>query len=116
MNKQLGNFGEDLAEKYLRNRGYTILQRNYYTRYGEVDIICKSKETLVFVEVKTRRTSAYGQPEESVTSQKIEHLRKAAQIYLSQSAYGYYKEIRFDVISIMLKGDKTDIRHIKAAF
>lgn len=116
MNKQLGSFGEDLAEKYLRHQKYTILQRNYYTRYGEVDIICQKDDTLVFVEVKTRRTATYGQPEESVTYRKIEHLRRAAQIYLNKSDHDYYKEIRFDVISIMLKGNKTDIRHIKAAF
>lgn len=111
----MGRLGEKLAADYLIQKGYKVLARNYYTRYGEVDIICKKDDILVLVEVKTRQNLSYGEPEEAVTWRKINHLKKAAVIYLSQADV-FYDEIRFDVISILIKEKQHEIKHIKNAF
>ncbi|HEX3010675.1 MAG TPA: YraN family protein [Syntrophomonadaceae bacterium] len=112
--KKLGQLGEDIAVSYLTNQGYKILERNYYTRYGEIDIICMQGKIIVFVEVRTKSSLNYGSPEESITPRKIEHLRKAALIYLG-AFHLSYEEIRFDVIAIML-ADNARINHIPNAF
>ena len=111
----LGRKGEEMAVAYLMDQGYRILKRNYYTRYGELDIICMHKNILVFVEVRTKTTLNYGSPEESVTKSKIKHLRKAALVYLGNGRLSY-EEIRFDVIAILITGGNTRINHIPNAF
>lgn len=115
MNRELGNHGENTAVRYLAARGFEILARNFYTRYGEIDIICRKDGTLVFVEVKTRKSLTFGTAEESITRKKIEHLRKAASIYLQQQGT-YYADIRFDVVTIQLMDNNMSINHIKNAF
>ncbi|MDD3022388.1 MAG: YraN family protein [Syntrophomonadaceae bacterium] len=115
MKKELGKWGEESAAKYLMQQGYKILGRNYYTRYGELDIICEKDRNLVFVEVKTRRSSKYGYPEEAITNRKKEHIRKAALLYMD-AAKRSYREISFDVISILLEAGEEKINHIKQAF
>jgi len=115
MNRKLGDQGEEIAARYLLERGYKILDRNFHTRYGELDIICKEKKAIVFVEVKTRRSTKYGFPEEAVTRKKIEHLKKAALIYLS-SNNGFFKEMRFDVITVLMNNEGQKLNHIKNAF
>lgn len=116
MKRQLGLRGENIAAGFLQGKGYHILERNYYTRYGELDIICEKDRTLVFVEVKTRKSTQCGFPEEAVTRQKINHLRKAALIYLN-SRERPYREIRFDVIAILVNAnDEEIINHIEQAF
>ncbi|WP_296863889.1 YraN family protein [Thermosyntropha sp.] len=115
MKRELGKLGENLAVEYLKKHGYKILGCNYYTRYGEIDIICAKKDVLIFVEVKTRRSLKYGEPEEAVTWRKINHIRRAAGIYLSQTDV-FYKEIRFDVISILINEEGVSLSHIKEAF
>jgi len=114
-NRELGRLGEERAADYLRKRGYHILARNYYTRYGELDIICKKGGELVFVEVKTRRGPSHGWPEEAITPRKIEHLRTAAAVYLDTVGPSF-RGIRFDVITILLEDDKGRINHIEYAF
>ncbi len=115
MKKKLGQWGEDTAARYLLSKGYKILARNYFTRYGELDIICERGNTLTFVEVKTRRNSKFGFPEESITSRKKEHIRKAALSYMEAARHSY-REISFDVISIMLEAGTEKLNHIKNAF
>jgi len=116
MKRELGLRGENLAARFLQDKGYHILQRNYHTRYGELDIICKKDGLIVFVEVKTRKSTKFGSPEEAVTRQKINHLRKAALIYLHNQDHSYY-EIRFDVITVLIDADsQVTINHIKQAF
>lgn len=115
MKREVGRLGEKIAVDYLVQKGYTILARNYYTRYGEIDIICKKNGILVLVEVKTRQKLGYGEPEEAVTRHKISHLKKAAGIYLSQTDI-FYDEVRFDVVSILLKDKRCEIKHIESAF
>lgn len=115
---QLGQTGEELAEAYLREQGYQIVARNFRTRQGEIDRIARDERTLVFVEVKTRRTLAFGVPAESVTWQKQQKLRQTALAFLQQ--YGSMGDmIRFDVISIHMHGpnhELIDVEHVKSAF
>ncbi|MGE5389447.1 MAG: YraN family protein [Deltaproteobacteria bacterium] len=114
-NRELGCQGEERAARYLKKRGYNILARNFHTRYGELDIVCRKGGNLVFVEVKTRRGTGYGTPEEAVTPRKMDHLRKAAAIYLETNQPSF-REIRFDVITILLEDDREEFNHIKYAF
>ena len=95
----LGRWGENLAADFLIRKGYEIIVRNTRTTYGEIDIIAQNRETLVFVEVKTRATDTYGPPEASVTPKKREHLIASAQAYL-QASPDPVKNWRIDVISI----------------
>ena len=115
MRKELGNRGEEIAARYLEEQGYRILTRNYRSRYGEVDIICTYKQMIVFVEVKTRTSTSFGSPEESITRSKREHIRKVALIYLKSYPHPF-KEMRFDVIGILMNGNEPSINHLVAAF
>lgn len=115
MRKQTGQLGEELAAKYLLSKGYRILVRNYRNREGEIDIICTDGKTLVFAEVKTRRSVRYGTPEESITRKKMDHIRRTALVYLSEKGESY-KDLRFDVIAILLEDKEPVINHIEAAF
>jgi putative endonuclease len=115
MKRELGIKGENAAVGYLTGKGYKVITRNYYTRYGELDIICEQDNIIVFVEVKTRTSIRYGLPQEAVTGTKIEHIKKAALIYLDSSKKRY-KEIRFDVIAILINEESNKINHIKGAF
>ena len=112
---RLGNEGERIAATHLTERGYHILERNFRCRGGEVDLIALDGATLVFVEVKLRRSLARGAPVEAVTPVKESRVRKAAQVYLAYSGR-VFTRLRFDVVSIMKSGKKTDITHLKAAF
>jgi putative endonuclease len=97
--KQLGSWGEKEAEAYFANQGLAILGRNFRTRDGEIDLIVKDSEEIVFVEVKTRTSNEFGFPEEAVTEEKIEHLIEAAERYLED-----HTEIhswRIDVLAII---------------
>ncbi|MFH0936853.1 MAG: YraN family protein [Candidatus Daviesbacteria bacterium] len=98
-NKSVGDKGEYLACKYLEKLGYKILDRNYRIRGGEIDIVAKDQDYLVFVEVKTRYSHKYGLPAESITPWKIKFLLKTAQFYLQKIKWedGPY---RLDFISI----------------
>lgn len=114
-NKNLGDFGENMAESYLNEKGYKILERNFYVRGGEIDIVCMDRNTLVFVEVKTRKTDKFGLPSEAVDRKKAEHMRFAAERYYE--IHPFDGEIRFDVIEVFasLNGCTPElfkIRHI----
>jgi len=115
MKKQLGNRGEKIAANYLSQRGYKVLTRNYYTRYGELDIVCRKGSNLVVVEVKTRTSREFGYPEEAVTPRKIGHLKKAVLIYLENSGC-FFEEIRFDIVTVFIDGDIVKVNHIENAF
>jgi len=99
LRKLLGREGEDRAAKFLAKRGYRILERNYRTRSGEIDLIALDRGVVVFVEVKTRTSNAFGAPELAVTPQKQRRMLKAALGYMK------YKKLhqvpcRFDVVAI----------------
>src|SRR5258708_4045983 len=95
----VGNKGEDLACKYLQGQGYKILKRNFTIRGGEIDVIARQKETLVFVEVKTRFGSQFGYAREAITPWKLKFLQKAALFYITQTKWGE-KPYRFDLVAI----------------
>lgn len=95
----LGRRGERIAERHLKRRGYRILERNFRAAGAEIDLVAMDGETLVFVEVKTRRTARAGMPEEAVNQRKRRHLRRAAEIYaLGHRAHD--RAMRFDVVAI----------------
>lgn len=110
-----GNAGERLSAAYLAQRGYIILERNFRCRGGEIDLIALDGATLVFVEVKLRRTLVRGAPIEALTPIKQSRVRRAAQLYLSYCGR-MFPRIRFDVMCIMKGSKNTDITHLKAAF
>ncbi len=97
----LGARGEDIAAELLRARGYTIEGRNYHCRYGELDLICRHDSAIVFCEVKSRRSAAYGVPEEALTARKLTRLTLAAQTYLAEHDLED-ADWRFDVVAIEL--------------
>ena len=108
--KTFGQRGEDIAERYLTRRGYTIITNNWYRREGEIDIIAKDKNgCLVFVEVKTRRSTKYGLPEEAITPRKMRNLVRASEYYLMQKRLFDYPA-RIDVIAIMIDYSTRHIR------
>ncbi|MDD8019230.1 MAG: YraN family protein [Bacteroidota bacterium] len=113
--KNFGAIGEQAAEKFLIGKGYQILERNYFYQHGEIDIIAKDQETFVFVEVKTRRSAHFGKPEESVTPKKQELLRRTAEGYVLQKNLPNI-DCRFDVVSIVLDGDKAQFNLFKNCF
>jgi putative endonuclease len=114
--QQLGNQGEQLANQFLRKRGYIILAQNYRCPLGEIDIIAKDKRTLVFIEVKSRQSLQYGQPSEAVTYRKQQQISKVAQYYITANNFGA-KAARFDVIAILLPpAGAPKIEHFTNAF
>lgn len=111
----LGAWGEDQAVLYLRRQGLKIIERNFMTPIGEVDIISRTKKELIFVEVKTRRSNAYGTPAEAVGLRKQRQIIRAAQWYLVQTKITL--QPRFDVIAVMPDGEgRAQIEHFTAAF
>lgn len=114
----LGKSGEIIAIRFLKKKGYKILEKNFSSPLGEIDIIAQDKGILCFIEVKTRRPTAFGLPEEGITSQKRKHLTRIAQFYLKRWGLTN-KNCRFDVVSIILinkGGRKPQIRLIQDAF
>ena len=104
---ELGAKGEELAVRYLKKRGYRIVERNYRTRLGEIDIIAEQGDDLVFIEVKTRSDTLFGSAFESVTPQKQKQLSKVALEYISKEDC-HNRPARFDVVAIELqKGCNT---------
>ena len=104
----LGQAGEALAAQTLQQQGYTILTRNYRTPYGEIDLIARHGDTLVFVEVKLRRSEFFGPPQAAVNTAKKRHLKLAAQYYLTRQHSTDIK-IRFDVVAITMTGKQPRI-------
>lgn len=97
--RSLGNWGEKIAGDYLVDKGYSILERNFRSPYGEIDLIVQMDGVTVFVEVKTRSSTNFGHPEEAVTRSKREHILSSAQTYL-QNHPEISGDWRIDVIAI----------------
>lgn len=108
----VGNKGEDLACQYLKKEGYKILERNYRIRGGEIDIVAKDKNYLVFVEVKTRYTLDFGLPVEAMTPWKIKYLLKTAKFYLQKIDWGD-GPYRLDFVGVDLTDNQPKIELIK---
>ncbi len=109
-----GAKGEELAAVFLKNKGYAILEKNWRFKNLEADIIATIDKTLVIAEVKTRKSSYFGEPETFVNKQKQKNLIKAAHGYIQRKQLDL--EVRFDIISIILNGNQMEINHIEDAF
>ncbi|MDO9545295.1 MAG: YraN family protein [Pelolinea sp.] len=113
--KEIGDWGEEVATRFLIDNGVEIIDRNVRTQNGEIDIIGKKSDTIIFFEVKTRRSKQYGNPEDAVNSRKQEHIRRSALEYI-QSKLDLEIEWRLDVISINVDWkNKTAIRWFENA-
>ncbi len=104
--QSLGRVGEVLAGAYLKNKGYSIVQINLRTPYGEIDLVSKYKDTIVFVEVKTRANTNLGPPEISITPRKAEHMRNAAEFYIQQHPE-LDADWRIDLVTIQMRPDNS---------
>lgn len=110
-NISTGRYGEELARDYLVKQGYKILETNkHFSRFCEIDIIALDKNTLVFVEVKTRKTDKFGLPQEAVTQTKYQNIKNGIFLYLKENPE--YKKFRIDVVSIVLEPE-IKIKHLK---
>ena len=113
--QQFGQKSERLAAEYLKLKGYRIIETNYRCPVGEIDIIAKDKKTLVFVEVKARRSTRFGSPKGAVTPAKQRKISMAALDYLKRSGQDNARA-RFDVVAIDTAAGKTDIEVVENAF
>jgi len=113
--RMIGDAGEDEAVKYLIQKGYKIIKRNYSCKFGEIDIIAKKDDSLIFIEVKTRKSNYFGEPQEAVDYNKLEKINMAIDCFLN-----YYKiedkyNLRIDVIEIIFDeyNNSFTINHIE---
>lgn len=110
-----GKRGEELAERFLKKKGYKIVERNYRCANGEVDLIALDRRVIVFVEVKTRAAHGYGSPLEAVAFYKQRKMIAAAQYFLHEKKL-HQRDARFDVIGISWLGAEPQVEHIQNAF
>lgn len=113
--QETGKLGENIAEHYLKQKGYIILDKNFECKQGEIDIIALDKKEIVFVEVKTRTSNKYGTPSEAVNKIKQKHMLQTIKYYL------YIRNlaeefVRIDVIEVYIKDNIYKVNHIKQAF
>ena len=113
--KQIGKMGENLTCQYLQSKGYKIIDRNFHYRYGEIDIIAKRNNELIFVEVKTRTNCNFGKPAEAVNNIKKKHIYKTAKYYI-YSTGKQESQIRFDVVEVFIQDGKIKFNHIEQIF
>lgn len=112
-NRDKGRVGEKIAEKYLKSRGYRIVERNFETDLGEIDLIVTDDKVLIFVEVKARSSLEFGSPCESVDKRKQRKINMVAGQYIKRNMY-FGVAVRFDVLEIYL--DDGNVNHIENAF
>lgn len=113
--QSLGRWGEDCARAFLQERGFEVVERNLRTPLGEIDLIVRQGRNLVFVEVKTRRTTSFGAPQDAVTARKQRQIIRAAQWYLGGGRFGGLQP-RFDVVAVLVSASGPRIEHIANAF
>ena len=114
--RAIGNEAEDLACEYLQEQGWKIIERNYYAGHSEIDIIAEDSGTVVFIEVKMRSGIQFGSPIEHVTESKVEHVYRAAEVWVQKNeAFNF--PLRFDVIGIIKqRNTQPKISHIQDAY
>lgn len=114
-NRKKGAIGEEAVAQYLVQKGYKILFKNWFCRWGELDLVMINAEVLTFIEVKYRTTKDYGEISESLTYAKKRHLRRTINFFLSQEGYGNYaEEWRFDLVCVAKSFDDFLITHYKS--
>jgi len=109
-----GKEGEELAAQYLRDQGYRIRERNWVLGHREVDIIAEKEDLLIIAEVKTQKDHRFGSPEFRVIKPKQENLIQAANRYIQKK--GLDREVRFDILSVIINDAGEEVHHIEAAF
>jgi putative endonuclease len=113
----LGRWGEDIAVAHLEGKGYEVVARNWRCRDGELDVVVRHGTALVFVEVKTRSSQAYGEPAEAVTPKKARRIRGLAGSWLNECRPHGVEELRFDVVSVLRHyGAPPEVAHLQGAF
>lgn len=113
----LGRWGEDVAVQHLEAAGYVVLARNWRCREGELDVVARYGDAVVFVEVKTRSSTAYGEPAEAVTPVKARRIRGLAARWLTEARPAGLHDLRFDVISVLRQRDQPPtVTHLRGAF
>lgn len=105
-NKDTGRIGEQITEKVLKNKGYSIIKRNFSTRFGEIDLICSKAGITVFVEVKTKKGTYFGTPEEMFTKRKAVRVKRMAIVYLQ----GKEVSCQIDMVAVVLDDDNNPVR------
>ncbi|MBI4358493.1 MAG: YraN family protein [Candidatus Omnitrophica bacterium] len=115
LNRTTGKLGEQIGEGYLREQGYQILERNVRSPFGEIDLVADDGGTLAFVEIKTRRDSTFGLPEEAVNKRKRKQLVRLASWYLARHPK-LCPSVRFDVLAVQIEGEARNVRLIRDAF
>jgi putative endonuclease len=113
--QKFGQKGEEIAVRHLKKEGYKIIATNYRTKLGEIDIIAQDKDTIVFAEVKTRRSVQFGNPKQAVTIQKQKKISMVALYYLKATGQSTARA-RFDVVGVISNRDKPQVEIIKNAF
>lgn len=116
LNKVTGNKGEEIACKYLENKGYLLIERNFRTRFGEIDIVCWDGQILVFVEVKTKIGHDFGEPEDMVNKSKLSQVQRMGEVYIEMKKWSGL--CRVDVVAIVLfeNGEVESIKHHEAVY
>lgn len=112
--QSFGKLGEENAATFLVKKGYKILERNYRFKKSEIDLICLQNGLLVFVEVKTRSSKAFGNPESFVSQNQQEAIIRAAEEYMLEK--NWEGDIRFDIVAIYKKGKEEELMHFEDAF
>jgi putative endonuclease len=118
----VGRYGEQLAADHLAAAGLEILDRNWRCSDGELDIVAREKHVVVFIEVKTRSTTAFGDPAEAMTPQKTGRIHRLAMRWLAEqrdksAQFGPWSELRFDLVTVVrLTEDGPRLRHVRGAF
>lgn len=115
LRQNLGRYGEDRAANFLQDRGYVIIERNWRSRTGEIDLIAREKDRLVFVEVKTRNGSGFGHPFEAITAEKMARMRRLVADWCATKQISGIK-VRLDAISVLISGGRVSIEHLKEVF
>ena len=114
LHNELGKKGEDLAAAFLKDGGYKIVARNFRHQKAEVDIIARKNSTLAIIEVKTRSTPDFGNPQDFVKGKQIQNLVKAVDFFVTE--HNLDLEVRFDIIAIIKNKSGTKIEHLENAF
>lgn len=115
LKQDLGRYGEDQAASYLQDRGYEIIDRNWRSPVGEIDLVARDKERLVFVEVKTRNGAGFGHPFEAITAKKVARMRRmVAEWCLAKQISGL--KVRLDAVAVLITGGRVHIEHLKEVF
>jgi putative endonuclease len=109
-----GDYGEEYACRWLQSKAYTILERNFRYSYYEVDVIAQKGKMIHFIEVKSRWTSTFGYPEESVDRKKFKSMQEGAAAYMDKLSY--YMPIQFDIVSVRYDGSRTEVRLLEDVY